>query len=137
MEEARSGRQDNPMRGSEETMFKGIEVCGNCRSHCKESRSCIQVHQAAVALRDWRTIFPAQPKVYGQSRSHAPVVIDVGVVCRSAEILVGVTESYRTGIRNAEQKSGKVGALGGSAVKSEATARLNCWRPKSAPSVML
>ncbi len=87
---------------------------GRCRGRSRGGKvwSDVEVDEAVLELGDRRTVLPAHAGVDGEVGQDAPVVGRVGVVDGLAEILVGVAERDRAGVRHAEEEVGKIGAAG-------------------------
>ena len=88
-----------------------------------EARRHVQVHQPAEALRDRRFILPPNARIHRQHRAHPPVVGDVCIVGRGAEVLVGVAKGDGARVRDPEQEVRQVRARG-SAIEGERAARI-------------
>ena len=95
----------------------------NYRSFSRVAVRDIEIHQAAVFLADGRTVFPAHTDIQCKTRSDPPIVGHAGVVDIAAEVLVGVTESDRTGIGNTQQEVAEVSTRS-QARKAEASPRV-------------
>jgi len=101
----------------------GRRIVGHHRRYSRKARSDVQIHQAAIQLGNGSAIFPAHSRVQRELRIDPPIVIDESVVDGLPEILIGVAEGDGAGVRNAQQKIGKVGAR--SAASSIAGERKN------------